>query len=421
MDKHHAWEVLDTFVINNAASKNILVQNASQDINYPENPVIELVSLINDNTPAALEAFHKSRKIKKVMQITDPIIGTVSMKYIEVNVVPEAERENQRTIYLSNGSITPSDNLHTLSITLAAAGYRVVSLPHVLDKDTTFLPDEQPISMRRRDQFIGSLYAYEEVCGAFTAEAAFLSQLIYNDAVQNNVQNIELLGNSAGGPIMMRIAAQFCQDWHMCDRIKMLHLVSPAGCFPLQATRGWQKVKNIARMGYGLLSELNALPQTDPLEDVLATKAAGETEHRKIDIGYLAARCVTNVFEQTIADINVKVNIFSGSKDNTFPFEMLNSAVASAMQHRNQIVQRIIAENNQLRAQVHKLQSMNATQQEIDTAKAHIQDYSRYIINFSEMTKVAYDGSHKRMGHMSPLQLCVEIATQFNAYYQSLL
>jgi hypothetical protein len=166
---------------------------------------------------------------------------------------------------------------------------------------------------------------------------------------------------------------------------------------------------------------LNALPQTDPLEDVLATKAAGETEHRKIDIGYLAARCVTNVFEQTMADINVRVNIFSGANDNTFPFEMLNAAVAGAMQHRNHIIQRIISENNQLRAQIYKLNSMGATQEEIDAVQAHIQDYSRYLIHFSEMTKVNYDGSHKRMGHMSPLQLCVEIATQFNAYHQSLL
>jgi pimeloyl-ACP methyl ester carboxylesterase len=421
MDKQHAWDVLDSFVVNNAICKDILVSQTSEDINYPGNPAKEIVRTINDNTPIALEAFHESRKNKKVMQITDPIMGTVSMKYIEVNIVPEAERESQRTIYLSNGSITPSDNLHTLAITLAASGYRVVSLPHVLDKDTTFLPDEQPISMRRRDQFIGSLYAYEEVCGAFSSEAVFLSQLIHNDAVQNNVQNIELLGNSAGGPIMMRIAAQFCKDWDMCDRIKMLHLVSPAGCFPLQATKGWQKVKNIAKMGYGLLSELNALPQTDPLEDVLATKAAGETEHRKIDIGYLAARCVTNVFEQTMADINVRVNIFSGANDNTFPFEMLNAAVAGAMQHRNHIIQRIISENNQLRAQIYKLNSMGATQEEIDAVQAHIQDYSRYLIHFSEMTKVNYDGSHKRMGHMSPLQLCVEIATQFNAYHQSLL
>ncbi|MFC1700389.1 alpha/beta hydrolase [Patescibacteria group bacterium] len=136
---------------------------------------------------------------------------TTDGKFIFNISVLEPKYPNGITILAMGGGITSHATFSSFQGYLAELGYRFITIPHVLNRDTK-IPDGF-IKKYRRDYRNG-----------FTIDADILRILFSSLKMQGYLKgNIVLMGYSSGAPILARVAK--------CVKPKIILLVNPIGFY----------------------------------------------------------------------------------------------------------------------------------------------------------------------------------------------
>lgn len=309
------------------------------------------------NFPKANKAFEVARQEenKVNLEIESPILGRATVRTIEVNIVPEEKRHNQKTIYIMGGSVTPGENFYVMSGAFAALGYRVVCLPHALSQEVQY--DEinnktdanKPKSRGKAiDEHFEKFYEYDKESsqGRFSADAEILHRAILADFEAqaekgNPVTEAHFVGYSAGAAVLMQTAARLEEYPEVKDQCKGLHMLSPAGCFSPDQAKGFSRIGRVARVvgvmaGDGLYAQLQNATGVDRTEWLIQMEAIGENGFYRPSDMFVALpnRCVSDGLFRVAPNLDMQVTIGVGSNDGVFPAETIKQNATEVSEMR---------------------------------------------------------------------------------------